>query len=143
MRYNERLVMFILRNRAPERFAEGGSARGLSAVDQATLKRMRQRWRAEWDAEQAARAEAEQAALTGPTFLEELEQMHRRWYAGLSRRTRAAYREFRRRERADKAAGCMPYADEVAEGEAEYDAGATHDGRAKINLLIEADGIGV
>jgi len=52
-RFNERLVMFMLRNRSPERFAEGGS-RGLSAVDKARLKRLKQEWRAEWAAEQQA-----------------------------------------------------------------------------------------
>jgi len=52
-RYNERLVMFILRNRAPDRFAEGGS-RGLSAVDRMRMKRLKQEWRAEWAAEQQA-----------------------------------------------------------------------------------------
>jgi hypothetical protein len=53
-RYNERLVMFILRNRAPERFAEGGS-RGLSAVDRMRLKRLKAEWRREWAAEQRAK----------------------------------------------------------------------------------------
>ena len=70
--------------------------------------------------------------------------MHRRWYAALSRRARAAYREFRRIERDDREAGYVPYGEEVAEAEAEYDAGAASlDGRAKINMLIEADGYGV
>lgn len=58
-RYNERLVMFMLRNRAPERFAEGG-ARGLNAVDRMTRERLkaqwREEWRKEWEAEQEARA---------------------------------------------------------------------------------------
>lgn len=49
-RYNERLVMFMLRNRAPERFSEGG-ARGLSAVDNMRLKRLKEAWRQEWEDE--------------------------------------------------------------------------------------------
>lgn len=49
-RYNERLVMFMLRNRAPERFSEGG-ARGLSAVDKMRLKRLKEAWRQEWEEE--------------------------------------------------------------------------------------------
>src|SRR6185503_11308972 len=53
-RYNERLVMFILRNRAPERYAEGGS-RGLSAIDTMKLKRLKAAWRAEWDEEHRPR----------------------------------------------------------------------------------------
>jgi hypothetical protein len=42
--------MFMLRNRAPERFSEGG-ALGLSAVDKMRLKRMKAAWRQEWDEE--------------------------------------------------------------------------------------------
>lgn len=51
-RFNERLVMFILRNRAPGRFAEGGPSRRLNAVDQAMLKRLKAQWREEWTREQ-------------------------------------------------------------------------------------------
>lgn len=47
-RYNERLVMFMLRNRVPERFSEGG-AMGLSAVDRMKLKRLKDQWRREWE----------------------------------------------------------------------------------------------
>lgn len=53
-RYNERLVMFMLRNRAPERFSEGG-ARGLNAVDTMRLKRLKAAWRQEWEAERRER----------------------------------------------------------------------------------------
>ena len=59
--YNDRLLMFLLRNRAPERFAADG-AKGLSAVDQALLARLKREWRAEWEAERAEtedRSEAE------------------------------------------------------------------------------------
>src|SRR5690606_35818191 len=87
---------------------------------------------------------ADDEASEGPSLLEELEQMHRRWYAALSRRARAAYRTFRELEREDRAAGYQPYSEEIAEAEAEYAAGAAAlDGRARINMLIEADGIGV
>jgi len=53
-KHNDRLLMFMLRNRAPKRFAEGG-ARGLSAVDKPMLARLRKQWRKEWAAEQRAR----------------------------------------------------------------------------------------
>ncbi len=49
--YNDRLLMFMLRNRAPERVA-GGKAVGLNAVDQMELKRLKKQWRKEWEAEQ-------------------------------------------------------------------------------------------
>src|SRR5690606_14386571 len=94
----------------------------------------------EWERE----LDEEEAGFDGPDFIEQLEQMHRRWYAALSRRARAAYREFRRTERDDREAGYVPYGEEGAEADAEYDAGAaSQDGRAKINLMIEADGYGV
>ncbi|AUX70094.1 hypothetical protein CHX26_11885 [Porphyrobacter sp. HT-58-2] len=51
-RYNDRLLMFILRNRAPERFAAGGGPRGLNAVSQMQLDRLKKQWRKEWEAEQ-------------------------------------------------------------------------------------------
>lgn len=49
---NDSLLMFILRNRAPERFAAGGGARRPNAVDRQTLARCKKEWRAEWEAEQ-------------------------------------------------------------------------------------------
>lgn len=139
-RYNERLVMFMLRNRAPHRFAAGGGAKGLNAVGKMELNRLKKQWREEWEAEQ----EEDETGFDGPELLEQLEQMHRRWYTGLSTRARAAYRQFRQIERDDRANGYQPYDDETAEAETEYDEGAASlDGRARINLLIEADGYGV
>jgi hypothetical protein len=49
-RYNDRLLMFILRNRAPERFADG-RPKALSAVDAMEVKRLKKQWRKEWEAE--------------------------------------------------------------------------------------------
>jgi hypothetical protein len=49
-RYNDRLLMFILRNRAPDRFAEG-RPKGLNAIDQMEVERLRKQWRKEWEAE--------------------------------------------------------------------------------------------
>lgn len=48
--YNDRLLMFMLRNRAPERFAEG-RAKGLNAVGTMELERRKKEWRKEWEAE--------------------------------------------------------------------------------------------
>ena len=140
--HNESLVMFMLRNRAPERYCVDG-ARALSAIDEKQLARFKKQWRDEWEAErQRAEDEADKEVTSG--LVEKFETMHRNWYASLSPRARAAYKEFRRTERADQAAGYRPHDDDVAEAEAEYDAGAASlDGRAKINLIIEADGYGV
>jgi hypothetical protein len=75
-RFNERLVMFILRNRAAHRFAEGGGARGLSAVDRQMLKRLKKQWRAEWEHERRPRRfeEARESILAK---LEAFEQARR------------------------------------------------------------------
>lgn len=53
--YNDRLLMFILRNRAPERFgatANGGRAKGPNAVGKMELERLKKQWKEEYEAEQ-------------------------------------------------------------------------------------------
>ena len=50
-RYNDRLLMFILRNRAPERFADG-APKALNAIGLMELERHKKQWRKEWEAEQ-------------------------------------------------------------------------------------------
>jgi hypothetical protein len=50
-RYNDRLLMFILRNRAPERFADG-APKALNAIGRMELERHKKQWRKEWEAEQ-------------------------------------------------------------------------------------------
>ena len=56
--YNDRLLMFLLRNRAPKRFAEG-RAKGLNALDNAKLRKLQKQWRKEWEAEQREKAATE------------------------------------------------------------------------------------
>jgi hypothetical protein len=66
--YNDRLLMFMLRNRAPERFggglSRGGGASGANALDRMELARLKQRWRREWEGEQTAEV-LEDAARAG------------------------------------------------------------------------------
>ena len=50
--YNDRLLMFMLRNRAPKRFAADG-AKGMNAIDQMMITRLKKEWRAEWEKERA------------------------------------------------------------------------------------------
>jgi hypothetical protein len=97
--YNDRLLMFMLRNRAPRRFAAGG-ARGLSAMDRTTLTRLKRDWRQEWERE-LARDELEQEAENHAALNEKLDRARKAWYASLTTRTRAAYEEFKRLERLD------------------------------------------
>ena len=47
----------MLRNRAPDRFAEG-RAKGLNAVGQMELKRLKKQWREEYERERAQGGEA-------------------------------------------------------------------------------------
>ena len=46
--YNDRLLMFMLRNRAPRRFAADG-AKGMNALDKQRLAQMKKEWRKEWE----------------------------------------------------------------------------------------------
>ncbi|KPP96518.1 hypothetical protein [Erythrobacter sp. HL-111] len=95
-RYNDRLLMFMLRNRAPERFAEGG-AKGLNAVGKMEVERLRKEWRAEWEAERdsvtpqeiRASIDAKIAAIRS-----RIEADHAREWAKLSDETRAAWERF-------------------------------------------------
>ena len=141
--YNDRLGMFMLRNRLPARFAQGGAPKALNAVGKMELARLKKQWRKEWEDERRREEDEKDKEITAG-LVDTFEALHRRWYTALSPRARAAYKEFRRIERADQAAGYRSYGQEIAEAEAEYDAGAASlDGRAKINMIIEVDGCDV
>ena len=94
--YNDRLLMFMLRNRAPERFT-GGKPNALNAIDKMELTRHKQQWRKEWERE-AAQSTADHAAPTGDSLIERITLMHQRWFCQLGPQARAAYRQFRQCE---------------------------------------------
>lgn len=73
--YNDQLVMFMLRNRAPERYCAGG-ARALSAIDARSLARLKKQWRAEWERERMLQEdEEEQETLDSiDRFLEDMRE---------------------------------------------------------------------
>ena len=52
--YNDALLMFLLRNRAPDRFA-ADSLNGPDAATQSQLERLKREWRKEWEAEENAK----------------------------------------------------------------------------------------
>lgn len=55
--YNDSLLMFMLRNRSPQRFVEGTKAhRKPDAISQMQAKQQKKKWREEWEAEQQANA---------------------------------------------------------------------------------------
>lgn len=56
--HNDRLLMFLLRNRAPARFAATTTRLGM--VTQTELQRLKQQWRAEWEKEMADPVSADQ-----------------------------------------------------------------------------------
>lgn len=106
-RYNERLVMFMLRNRAPDRFAAGGASRALSASDKTMLNRLKKQWREEWEREQwELEQEEEKDALESLDHM--LETMRRNRLAHMSPAQRERRIAAEAQARADEAAGWNP-----------------------------------
>lgn len=97
--YNDRLVMFMLRNHAPDRYCEGG-ARSMSAVDKRVIARLRK----EWEAERMA-AEAEEEDKVREEIDAFLENMRERRLAHTSPAQRAHEIAARAQARADQEAG--------------------------------------
>ncbi|MCZ8136469.1 MAG: hypothetical protein O9266_09200 [Porphyrobacter sp.] len=95
-RYNDRLLMFILRNRAPERFADG-APKALNAIGRMELERHKKQWRKEWEAEQPNVTPEEVRAridrkITDLRTRFQREAEHR--WAALSEETRSAWAHF-------------------------------------------------
>ena len=123
--YNDRLLMFMLRNRAPKRFAEG-RARGLNALDNARLKTLRKQWREEcreeWEAERRRVSpqevrdsiDAKIAAMR-----QRVEQRLRNEWCDLSRETRDAFRTYHELLARDRNAPSELAADALPEEEVE------------------------
>jgi hypothetical protein len=116
--YNDRLLMFMLRNRAPERFgaglSRGAGARGDNAIDEMKLARLKRQWRREWDAEAAAVAAAEAAkslAESDDIILRinaKLERSRQNWLAGMSPRVRELYRAYEEADAIEKEVAALP-----------------------------------
>ena len=104
--YNDRLLMFMLRNRAPERFA-GGKPGGLNAVDQMQLKRLKRQWRQEWEAEHAATRTAANAQGEDEIIEQinaKIQAMADRHDAAMTPATRALHAAWRAAQAADETA---------------------------------------
>lgn len=110
--YNDRLLMFMLRNRAPERFAAGQPTRGPDAVERMKLARLKQEWRAEWE-----RENYEDEAEVRASIDEFLQNMRDNREANMGPRTRAAWEEYRRIEAEERASQWWLAEGEEAEGE--------------------------
>lgn len=104
--FNDRLLMFLLRNRAPERFAEG-RAKAMNALDLTRLEREKKRWRREWELERgiAPSIDAARARQVIDQLLEQLrlrvrEREQAEWarLSGEARAAHAAYQRLRERD---------------------------------------------
>lgn len=74
--YNDSLLMFLLRNRSPKRFA-ADALNGADAATRSQLERLKKQWRAEWTAERDAE-DAERADRALYELDAKLEQMRQR-----------------------------------------------------------------
>lgn len=105
--HNDRLLMFLLRNRAPRRFATGANGAPRPLGDPAEANRMaraKARWRKEWDAERAAEdGRDEQEVLAEIDAM--LDRRRQAWLAAMPPRTRALYDAFEAAHREDREAG--------------------------------------
>ncbi len=104
---NDRLLMFLLRNRSPERFAADGARGNSGAIGEMERRRLKKQWRAEWEAEQDGRSEEEVIA----SINELIDRMAWEDERAKSPRVRAAEAEVRRLEEEDKANGYCWYED--------------------------------
>jgi len=145
--HNDRLLMFMLRNRAPTRFSADGRATARRAgigdpLKANELSRLKRQWRKEWEAERAAAAQppAPSRTIEGDWLVQRLELMHRRWFTALSPTARAAYRAFREAEAAGRE--CWDETEDedendAAAAEADYEEWFTTDRRPKIWRAID------
>ena len=114
--HNDRLVMFMLRNRAGERFAEGGR-RGIP--EGPALDRLKARWRKEWEAEREAKATP--PAEVAASIERQIAALRQRVIARTSPRAFEHQLALQAQTRADEAAGWRPglpyaaFADKAAE----------------------------
>ena len=106
--HNDRLLMFMLKNRAPTRFAADGRviARRTAIGDPAEanrLGRLKRQWRKEWEAEREADdydPEATEDALDA-----RLDVLQQNWLDAMTPRTRALYEAYLAAAAADKMPG--------------------------------------
>jgi hypothetical protein len=107
--------MFLLRNRAPDRFA-ADSLNGPDAATQSQLERLKREWRKEWEAEAKAKREADSGQILDQINAR-IDRMRDTRLARMSpalRRYHDAYEAARRAEEAGttlEAMGVDPFAE--------------------------------
>lgn len=135
--YNDRLLMFMLKNRAPTRYnAQGQVTARRNTIGDPTrateLSRLKKKWRKEWEAERQAEDERENAGALDEidAMIDRMRDQH---LAKMTPRTRALYEAYQAAEAEDKAAGRTAWTeaewDEVAGADEGEDDGGS-DARA-------------
>ena len=107
--HNDRLLMFMLKNRAPTRFAADGrvtARRGSlhDPQDANRLSRFKKQWRKEWD-EERAREEAAEADENNDALDAQLDRLQEGWLEDMTSATRALYEAYAAAADADQEAG--------------------------------------
>ena len=107
--HNDRLLMFMLRNRAPTRFGADGrvTARRTTIGDPADgnrLSRLKKQWRKEWD-EERRRDEAAEEDETTAAIDAQLDRLQEGWLEDMTSTTRALYLAYAAAADTDEAAG--------------------------------------
>ena len=118
--YNDRLMMFMLRNRAPERFAANGhgglrrssGASGDNAPDQTRLARLKKQWHAEWEEQREAASTARSEEVIA-SLNAKLARMQRNHLAGMTAHTRQLYEAWKAAEAEDKAHRRSAYTEQL------------------------------
>ena len=104
--YNDRLLMFLLRNRRPARFA-ADSARNADDATQAQLDRLKAEWRKQWEAERAQRSHVSVEQVRA-NIDRKMAEMRERVFARMSPRAKALREEADAAQREDEANGWLP-----------------------------------
>jgi hypothetical protein len=117
--YNDRLLMFLLRNRATKRFA-ADSWQKADACTRQQLAKLKQQWRAEWEEEQERNAPSpEEISASIESKVAAMKALVQRRLEQASDETRslhAAYRESMERDEQLRAQGLLPAPRAAADG---------------------------
>ena len=114
--YNDRLIMFLLRNRRAQRFA-ADSVRNADELIRARIEKLKAEWRKQWEAERQAESRDNGEAVV-LSINKKLELMRQRTMAAMSPRTRELLAAYEAAKAEDEASGYNPYfEDEDGDGD--------------------------
>ncbi|MCJ2186017.1 hypothetical protein [Novosphingobium beihaiensis] len=97
--FNDALLMFLLRNRAPHRFA-ADSLHNLDAATQSSLRRLKKEWRQQWEEEKQAEASQSSEEILN-SIDAQIDKMRQRHQATMSARTRRLWQAYQKSTEAD------------------------------------------